>query len=537
MPISNIALPSPAAKRKPGRPRKLISAADPSREYTVGGTTSQVAGINNNADWMRLSGSVDDMDLRLGWHTKAEMDNDPFVSAALTTIALGATSRDAEVRPAPSNLFEAEGDDARAVQVAEFIRRYFGYLAQTHRNINLTAYQVLRNALKIGFSNSEIVTELRKGGVDDGKRVATRIKSKNRFNSAFVVDRQLNVLGIAGFTGDYSQYQNPYAAMTGGSGIIPVTQLGAGWELLPREKWLSVTNAPPDDDSPTGSSVLRPAFTGWRAKRDNWPLYFKSLDSTALPFLWATLPEHGAGRKVKPLVNGIPDENAAEVDLATVIYQALEQGRQGGIAVLPYGSQVHSISNPQGGDQFVGARGVFNGEITQCILLQSLATGTDRHMARAAGEVHENILGLAIRHHRRGICDNITRDVIGPAVRMNFTKEYWHLIPSLSFGEVELHDFAAWSEAMSKLNQSGLLHVSQYPFIHAILGLPQVDMEQFAHDHDHEQALIDVLGEPTVSATGQVQEAPLPKYIKQEVGKSITRPSSRKVAARVASNF
>jgi hypothetical protein len=238
--------------------------------------------------------------------------------------------------------------------------------------------------------------------VDDGKRMTKRLKIKNRHNSCFVVDRQNNVVGIAAFTGDYSIYQDPYQSVTL-NGYMRADTLGPGWELLPRDKWVVVTNSPPDDDSPLGRSLYRAAYTAYRMKRDTWPMYLKSLDNTALPHLVSFLPEREYAQDTYPLTNGYPDTKAPKVPHSHAQLQALEAGRQAGISVLEHGAEAKYLVAAQSGDPFMVARNVFNSEITQAILLQSLATGTDKHMARAAGEVHQDILDLAMRHDRRDL--------------------------------------------------------------------------------------------------------------------------------------
>lgn len=573
--------------KRVGRPLNE-DRTDMTNEYTVGDTASRYSGINTGAQLERLLGAVDDMDVTLGWQAKDQMDNDAFCAAALDTLILGATARGMEVDPASKALYLDVDDEAKANEVAAFIRRCLMYLRGTHRDINLTAFQLARQACKIGHSKAEIVKDLRRGGRDDMKRVITRIKSKSRYNSSFVVDRQNNIVGIAGFTGNYDQnYQNPYGISgMSSAGYIQASQLSFGWKLIDRAKWLVITCRPPADDSPLGTSLYRRAYSYCRMKRDTWAMYLKSLDNTAQPFGVAEMPEAMYAQDVYPLDSrtGLPLTTATKVPAAYGISQAIKIGRQAGHAVVPHGTKYTTHYTAQSGDPFSVARGIFNSEITQAILLQALATTESRHMARAAGQVHQDVLDIAMRHFRRMICDAITRDVFTELVTDNFTQDYWHLIPNATMGDVELNDVAAWADALSKMATAGLLYPQQFPHIWALLGLPQIDLDDLFAQVAQDQALIAAInegdpaaGDPAVQDTtnqttanagtkvpGSVKAAQkavapkstqaavggaqarvataqanvpkvsqMQKFYPQELGKRLTRDAARKTAGRV----
>ena len=552
---------SPA--RGVGRPRNA-DQIDYSQEYALGGTFSQYPSVYGMNALMRLYGNVDDMDLRLGWNAKEEMDNDPFCSAALDTLYLGATARPAEVEPASKSTYLNDDDEAKAAEIASFVRRDVRNLKDNYRDLNLISYQMGRTSGKIGHVKAERVTDTQKSGVDAGKRMTQRIKVKNRFNTSFVIDARNNVVGVAAFTGNYAEYKNPYDVASL-NGYLPYSLLGAGWELLPRDKWVVITNNPPDDDSPLGKSLYRAAYTAFRMKRDLWPMYIKALDNTALPFIVANRPETQYDVKGSPLVNGVPDPSKPDVPMSHIMFDAINEARQAGVAVLPHGADVKAIYSAQSGDPFMVARSVFNSEITQAILLQSLATGTDRHMARSAGEVHQDVLDVATRHFRRQICDALDRDYVQPLVRDNFPARYWHLTPHISFGEVELNDFAAWAEAFSKLAQAGLLHVSQFPHIWAVLGLPQGDLKSFYADLLTDNALLEKMQDPVgtggtptedsaaapsanapdAAATDAALQSPtlppapsqMQKFASQEMGKALLRRDAKQRIGRSGTVF
>jgi Protein of unknown function (DUF935) len=457
----------PLNGRGPGRPRNV----DWEREFTIGSSESALQNLNGPNDLVKLGGSVDEVDVRLGWRTKEQIDQDPVASASLDTLVLGATARPMEIEPAPKACFLNEGDDERADELAAFCRRAMIHLAVEYRDPNLICFRDGRAAIKIGHQKAEIVSSIQQRGADAGKRFIDRVKGKNRTNSCPVIDRQGNLVSVAAYTGDYANYSVPNGPMLYGN-------LGAGWELLPREKWLFITNNPPEDDSVLGTSIYTRIYNAWQMKMRNWAYYLHTLDNTAQPFVVAERPEHEYDLDSYPWAADGPDISKPKIPGALALYQSVKQGRHGGVTVVPHGASVQQLYNAASGDPHATALNVYDSQIIQGILLQKLATGESRHMARAAGQVHQDILSFAIRNTRRMICDAWRRDVLTMFVKQNKEKEYWHLIPVPSFGDVDLEDFAAWADAFAKLVKAGVAVPSQFPFIWAILGMPQGDLAE-----------------------------------------------------------
>jgi hypothetical protein len=529
--------PQPIApKRKPGRPRKP-PVVDPQREY---GAVSFAGGANRFGragtmnDLVRLTSAVDDIDVTLGLDAKLGMARWPRPLACVQTLALGATARQAEIVPAPESAYRSEADKALAMELAEFHRRNLIYLRDDHRSLNQTAFLMLKCALIIGHQKAELVRSNPVTGPDAGKSVLSRIKLKSRQNSCFLVDPRGNIGQIAAYTGPLGSFSDPYrGGRMNAAGAVPYSDLGADWQALPRDKWLVVTNGGGEEESPLGESVFRAAYIWWRNARDILPLWMKALDYTAMPFMWAEMPPMEYCQPAYPLkADGTPDTAADKVDAQVHIYQAINLARQGGVAVLPHGTKVNAIHNSSSGDPFAAFLERCNDEITYAILLQLLATGTDRHMARAAGEVHQDILDLAIRNTRATVCNSITRDVLSPLTRDNFPEKYWHLSPSLSFGDVELNDFRAWSEAFATLSRDGLLFPSQIPHVHAILGLPQAAQQEMWDAVLADDNLMKQLTAPTKNPDGTTGPSQLETYTQQETGKRLTRAGSRKIVGR-----
>ena len=531
----------PYISTPPVRVRRITprpsSRAELTQEATVGHLSPLAS--NSTEELQRLYGHVDDIDLTLGWDEKKQMMRDSHVSAAINTAVLGAVARAGEVKGASSNLFVDESNERMAEELAEFCRRNLVYVSQRQREIELTLFQLGTWALVIGNQKAEIVLQAETEGVDAGKLTLARIKSKPRETCAFVVDRQLNVQKIACFTGQFTELREfQERRVSTGATLFGMNSLGAGWEELEREKFLILTHKPPENDSPEGTSALRAAYAPYRMKRNNWGYYLRALDFTALPFLWVEMGPNTGATKMSPLQpNGAVDESAAKVAASTVIYQAVTIARQGGVAVVPNGTKVNAVHNAASGDPHASANSVFNAEITMAILLQLLATGESKHMARAAGQVHQDVLDLVMRYVRRMICGSVSRDVFGLLVRKNFPSRYWHLVPTFSLGEVELNDFAAWALAFAKLNEAGLIHWTQFSAVWEVLGLPQADMDKFLEEIEKHQQLTLEMGRPTLKADGTVEPSQLETYTKQETGKYLTRRASRQIAGQLQSTF
>jgi hypothetical protein len=530
-------LPPMRARTSPTRPPRAPALTE---EVAYG----QPSGLFLWNQLERLYGSVDDLDVKLGWKTKKEMMHDPYASGAIHTLVLGATAREGEVVSTDSNRFESEpgtperkAEEKMAEETAGLCRRS---VAGMQKSFLLMLFQLGVSALVIGHAKAEIVLKLQTTGADTGKYVLDRIKSKPRETTGFIVDRQMNVQGIAAFTGNASQFQNfDTKRAAPNAQLFSWQTLGmSGWTVLDREKFLVITHKPTDDDSPLGTSALRPAFAYWRMKRDFAAYYNHALDNASMPAWVAEIPQ--ALGDMYPLDEyGMQDKAKAKVPAGTVIQSALLFARKGaGVATVPTGVKVNALHQSQSGDPFAAGMAFCNGEITQGVLGQQLATNESQHMARAAGQVHQDVLDTYIKYVRRMLSEAVTRDVFGLLVRKNFPERYWHLIPSYSLGEVELNDFAAWAVAIARLNEAGLLDWSQYPAIWKLLGLPQAELDLVRARQEKEAGLLDAMTQPQVDpATGQPGASQIQEYRQQETGKRLTRQIGRKDAAHAAIAF
>lgn len=515
------------------RPRSRIRAANLQREYTAAAGGSRFLPSGNGNALEVLHGDVDDLDLRLGWEAKEQMDKDPFCAAAIDTRALGATARPVEVEPAPESDYLRESDRKDAEEIAAFFRRMLMALKGTQRDINLTAFKQLREALKVGHSKAEVVFELQERGIDAGKQYVARIKGKTRHNTCFMIDRQGTWQGVAAYTGNGS-YIAPYGLPNMARlGVISAGELGGNWRNLPPEKWFVIINDPPADDSPLGTSLYRRVYTAYRNKRDAWAFYLRSLDNTATPFLDIELPEN-AQTMYEPDANGNANVAGGKVDAAQAMYKWALVARNGGILVRPNGGRAQYLHAAQSGDPFAVARTVWNSEITQGILLQGMATTQGKTGAYAMAQVQQDVLDLAMRHDRRQAEDALF-SLAQQVVRLNFPERLWHLTPHLTFGEVELNDFAAWARAFKDLAEAGLLVPSQIPRVWSVLGLPQGKLDELWDSLDFDKIIQQQITAPVVNpTTGATEPSMEATHTLQEYSKRRTRGAARRRAGRTS---
>jgi hypothetical protein len=128
------------------------------------------------------------------------------------------------------------------------------------------------------------------------------------------------------------------------------------------------------------------------------------------------------------------------------------------------------------GKAFLDAIAECNLEITKAILTQQLATEEGEHQARAAAQVHQDVLDTLVRQGRRAVVRMLHRDVLRQWVRVNWGDAAVKLTPLPSLGVTEQRDLPAMMNAVANLQRAGYLHDSQYQGIDEDLNLPARDL-------------------------------------------------------------
>jgi phage gp29-like protein len=97
-------------------------------------------------------------------------------------------------------------------------------------------------------------------------------------------------------------------------------------------------------------------------------------------------------------------------------------------------------------------------------------------MARAAAQVHADVLDTLVRQGRRSVVRMLYRDVLRQWIRVNWGDAAITLTPIPSLGVTEQRDLPAMMGAISQLWNAGYLHPSQQAGIDDDLNLPPRDL-------------------------------------------------------------
>lgn len=423
------------------------------REYVAGG----------GYDWYgpyrarSLPWAIDDLTSDFGDDLYERMVFDPQVSATLTVLKASILETGLQLAPA----VEDDTADGRelAVEIADTLAVMLEDLPQALDDVLWD----LLDALAYGNRVAEQVYEHREVAGKSMLALA-RLKVKNRRATAFVVDAYWNVLGLlAVLPGNFSPMLSSVL-------LDPAQQPN----LFPREKFAILTNRPKNAD-PRGTSVLRPAYSPWWDKQQIKPEYLKYLAQFAGPSLAGFTPENAQSMPADDSL-GNPT-GAALVTPEQAMLTALLDFRNGTAAAFPFGAKVEPIEVQGEGDPFLKALAYHNLEIVRAILTQSLATGEGEHQARAAAQVHQDVLDTLIRQAKMSVVGMVQRDILRPLVLYNWGPAALPLVPRAQLGDTEGHDFAPVATAVAALERAGYLHPSQYPGVDEMLSLPARDPE------------------------------------------------------------
>src|SRR5207237_5962688 len=96
---------------------------------------------------------------------------------------------------------------------------------------------------------------------------------------------------------------------------------------------------------------------------------------------------------------------------------AIMELRNGTALAVPFGTVLHALEMQGKGEAFLTAKGDADRDIIGAILTQTLATQEGQHQARAAAQVHQDVLDPLLRHGKRGVTRIVRRDSLRPWVR------------------------------------------------------------------------------------------------------------------------
>lgn len=465
----------PAAPEKNGASKVKQPPAGPadlSKEYVSAGYVADWPG----AVLRTLPHPIDQLSRDLGADIYARMMKDPQVDACVTLLK-AAILEDGIQFSSPIEDQEEDGYEL-AQEIRTEAEQMFKDLTTPFPDVMWD----MASAIAYGNRVAEQIFELRTAYTADKKFLQlAALKVKPVRQTAYVVDRFLNVVGLTA---------------AGGPGMTARNLNPERDEILPRAKFLYWTNHPEDSD-PRGTSVLMSAYTAWWRKYQIIPEYMRFLAQFAGPALIGYAPEGAvATPQIDSLGNPILDPTTGNpvpaVTPEQAVLQALLLFRASAALALPYSSKVDLIQSKGNGEAFMAAMAGANQEITKSILTQELATEQSQNMARAASQVHQDVLGTIIRQGKASVGRMLAEQILKQWIAFNWGQDKVKFCPDITLGSVEKQDKPDTIRAIATLFSSGYLHPTQLPATDRMLGLP----------------VRDLTGDPTPLMPGQ-QKGPL----------------------------
>ena len=412
--------------------------ADLARPYLAANINAYMAMLS------ALPQAFDDLSKQFGIDIYDQMLTDSEVAASLDVIVYAAVATPPVVDAA---LPPDDPDYGMAVLVADFVREMMDSLSISLQD---TLRVLVRQALAYGTALGELIFE----ATGDAWLISDiRVADLRQFS--LIVDGFNQVHGIAP-TMLHERF--PVGAM------MPIHDGQVLDNVMPRSKALLLAWQPTGSD-PRGKSLLRAAYAPWWAKQQIINEMVTWFARFAQPSIWGTTAE---GAQDICITN--PDGSQTIERPTDQLLAALMQFRNASAIALPYGSQVNTINVSESGAVFFAGLDWADNAIRRSILKQHLATGEGQHQARAAAEVHQDILGLMILTVRNWLGDQVRRDVFRPIVLANFGDDAERFTPFLDLGDGD--GFPISATEVASLAAVGWFTDDQMAVMDKRLGLP-----------------------------------------------------------------
>jgi hypothetical protein len=416
------------------------------REYVAGGGWAWYGQVART-----LPNAIDDVTADFGDDLYERMLFDPQVSAVSTIFKASILESGLDMTSAiksrsnPNFDLAAEIADEAARMVSEF---------------DGTFDDVLWNLLDcLAFGNKVAEQTYKLGPArKDGRKILMldKLKVRPRRATVYAVDIYMNVVGLLVRVPPNA---SPWSAtMMFGPEDEP-------FNLIPPQKFV-ITNFRPKDNDPRGSSLLRPAYSPWWRKQQIVPEYLKYLSQFAGPSLVGYV-----GPDATPQVQ--PDGTVITGE--QVMLTALQALRNGTAAAFPNGAKVDPLVMQGDGAAFLRAIDNCDQQITKAVLTQELATEQSRNQARAAAQVHQDVLDTLIRQGKLAFAAQIRNQLFKRWVAYNWGDDAAELAPKLNFGKTILREQPALWGAVSQMMGQGYLAPSQLALLDEMVGLPVRD--------------------------------------------------------------
>lgn len=443
------------AQSKPGSPYgespARIAPANLQDEYVVAGPLNWYGAALQSLPW-----GIDDLTNDFGDDLYERMLRDPQVYASMI-IWKSSILEDGLTLSSPiEEASDPDYDTARLLAQAA---------QEMIDNLDTPLDDVLWNMMDAAaFGNKVAELVWRMDDTADGPRLnLAAIKPKPRRMTEFVVDRYNNIVGMLAAQ---SNLPLPYAA--GGRVYNPDTK-----SMLPREKFAILTFRPVDND-PRGTSFLRAAYDPWFRKRQVLVEYVKYVAQFAGPSVIVKSPQDADSiPAVDSLGNIIP--GAAALTPEQALANAFTAWGNSKVVAVPFGTEVDLVQSTGEGRAHLSALTHCDQQIVISILTQTLATMEAEHQARAAAQVHEDVLETLIRQGKKSVIRMFVRDILRNWVSYNWGPAMLPLTPKATLGTTEKRQQPAVMAAIAQLTTAGYIQEDQLTGIDLLLGLPPRD--------------------------------------------------------------
>jgi hypothetical protein len=421
------------------------------REYVVAGRFTYY-----NQQLRSLNWAIDDLARDLGDEIYDRMMRDPQVNASLAVYKASIIEDGCMLEAAVTD--PEEDGYAVAQQLRDKAELMF---EQLETPLDAVLWNML-DAAPYGSKVSELVWDIA-GPSGEKEMSLLAIKPKPRRSTTYVVDPYMNLIGMLAV-----KRTSPFLyAMASNQPVVDIKQ------VIPREKFAVLTFRKTDGD-PRGTSILRCAYDPWNRKRQVLPDYVKYLAQFAGPSLIGISgPDADSVPVTDEEGNPSGDESiSAEQALATV----LAGFKNSSAIALPNGTIVQPIQSTGEGRAFLNALQHCDAQIVVGILTQTLATMEAEHQARAAAQVHQDVLDTLIRQGKKDAQRMLYWDILRKWVFYNWGEALLTLTPKPTLGSAEQRMIPTLMAAIAQLVQCQFLQPDQYPGCDRILGLPKRDM-------------------------------------------------------------
>jgi hypothetical protein len=413
---------------------------------------------------------IDDLSQELGDDIYERMLTDPQISSCLKVWKVGVLSENGKIQSAIKD--EKHPKYEQAQKVASFCE---WVIAQMEIPIYDVLYEMLDGFI-FGHKVAEIVykvgdyTEYNTDGTEGAttKRwMWESIRTKPRGSTAFLVDAYMRVLGIL------AQIPGlPYPIVSGQLVSDPSTIPN----LLPTSKFMIFTYDPKDND-PRGRSGARPCYVPWWNKMMTIGEMLKYIATYSVPSLIAKTPPNALPKQELDAA-GAPTGKMTnpEQDLANTLAKL----RNNSVVVVAAGVEIEPVPVAPASAESVFLQFIefYNREIAKGILAQTLATEEGQHMARAASEVHMDVMQMSFAYPKSRV-QTMVKTALRNLVRFNFGEEAARdLTPEYALTEINRNDWQMWSGIAVAMFESGYLTYEQKQWLDQKLGLPKTTISE-----------------------------------------------------------